>query len=131
MRHKSIRLGAVLVCLLGSLHAQTESTALDNCLFKNLDLVAGMPRARVEEQVASALGRENTYSPYGNNLPGGLVQYSDGIWVLEVTYKSGSPAPWVANKNGELEHLEPIDETLLAHRIYHSSSKNFSGCKTL
>jgi hypothetical protein len=85
--------------------------------FHSLELEVGMERQKVEEQVASLLSRQNRYSPYGNNLTGGVVEYRDGDWVLEVTYKAGAPAPWVETPDGSMQHLPPIDETVLEYRI--------------
>jgi hypothetical protein len=76
-----------------------------------------MARQKVEEEVANLLSRPQQYSPYGNNLNGGLVQYRDGEWVLEVTYKTGAPAPWVENADGSMQHLPPIDEAVLEYTI--------------
>ena len=85
--------------------------------FYTLNLNVGMNREDVEKQVSALLGEEQQYNPYGKNLRGGTVQYRDGDWVLEVTYKAGAPAPWVETPDGETEHLPPIDETVLEYRI--------------
>jgi hypothetical protein len=50
-------------------------------------------------------------------LTGGVVEYRDGDWVLEVTYKAGAPAPWVETPDGSMQHLPPIDETVLEYKI--------------
>ena len=76
-----------------------------------------MEREEVEEQIDAVLGKPNTYSPYGNNLRGGTVQYRDGIWVLEVVYKAGAPAPWVQNEDGTAQHYPPVDETIMEYKI--------------
>jgi hypothetical protein len=44
--------------------------------------------------VAALLKTKMAYSPYGNSLRGGNVEYQDGGWVLRVSYKAGAPAPW-------------------------------------
>jgi len=87
-----------------------------NSKLTHLQLEVGMERARVEELVANALGTTKNYSPYANNLRGGVVEYSEGSCVLEVTYRSGAPAPWVINAQGVAEHYPPIDETVISFR---------------
>lgn len=86
-----------------------------------LALPAGMTREAAEHAIAAALGKERSdYSPYGNNLRGGIVQYSDptGAVILEVTYAPGSPAPWVIPPNGgPAEHYPPVDESVISFRI--------------
>jgi len=85
--------------------------------FETLHLKVGMNREQVEEQLEVVLGKKSDYSPYGNNLLGGTVQYREGVWILEVTYKSGTPAPWIINKDGIAEHYPPIDESVLDFSI--------------
>jgi hypothetical protein len=85
--------------------------------FSTLDLKPGTPRSTVEKQLADLLGKPNAYSPYGNNLQGGVVQYRNGDWLLEVTYKAGSPAPTIINQDGKTEGYPPIDETVIDHKI--------------
>lgn len=82
-----------------------------------VELKVGMERQKVEDQVARRLARQSQYSPYGNNLQGGVVQYRDGDWVLRVTYKAGAPAPWVKAPDGTMQHLPPIDETVLEYKL--------------
>lgn len=93
-------------------HVQSEASR-----FSRLDLRVGMNREQVERQVASLLSRPNRYSPYGNNLEAGVVEYRDGDWVLEVTYQAGAPAPWVRSADGSVQHHPPMDATVLAYRI--------------
>lgn len=90
-----------------------------------VELKAGMERQKVEDQVARLLSRTKQYSPYGNNLLGGIVEYRDGDSVLHVTYKAGAPAPWVKISDGAMQHLAPMDETVVeasACRIVMSSA---------
>ena len=88
-----------------------------------LDLKVGIERQKVEEQVAGLLSRPNQYSSYGNNLRGGVVLYSDGDWVLEVKYKAGAPAPWIETPDGTMQHLPPMDETVLEYTIKRIPNK--------
>lgn len=81
-----------------------------------------MSRAEVEAKVTNLLGKENLYSPYGNNLQGGIVLYEETGWVLKVNYQAGTPAPWVTNENGAAEHYPPMDETLLSYQIFRKNS---------
>lgn len=89
-----------------------------------VELTVGMAREKVEEQVATLLGKPKTYSPHGNNLRGGTVRYRDGDWVLQAVYKAGVPAPWVQTPAGSAEHLRPIDETLIEYKIERIPSQN-------
>jgi len=82
-----------------------------------VELSVGMERHEVEEQIASLLSRPKQYSPYGNNLRGGIVRYRDGDCVLQVIYKAGATAPWVETPDGSRQHLPPIDETVLEYKI--------------
>jgi hypothetical protein len=82
------------------------------CRLCALKISAGMARAEVEAKVAAALGQQDQYSPYVNNLRGGLVVYKDGAARLRVPYLPGSPAPTVINAQGVGEHMQPIDETV-------------------
>jgi hypothetical protein len=91
--------------------------------FKTLELTVGMNRAKVEDQIAVLLGKQKSYSPYGNNLKGGAVNYRDGDWVLEVIYKSGSPAPQILLPDGSAQDYPPIDETVLEYKIERISSQ--------
>ena len=85
--------------------------------FHSLGLKTGMNREDVEKQVSALLGQQQQYSPYGNNLRGGDVQYRDGDWVLKVKYKAGAPAPWAENPDGSMQHYPPMDETVLEYKI--------------
>jgi hypothetical protein len=78
----------------------------------------GMKREKVEEFVAQALEATNEYSPYGNNLRGGILKYTDTSEILEVTYNTGIPTPWVINKDGFAEHYQPVDESVKSFRVY-------------
>jgi hypothetical protein len=97
---------------------QTEAADLANRVSPLLDLniEKGMTRSEVEEKIAKALNKPDTYSPYGNNLKGGTVKYRDDKWVLEILYKAGVPAPWDAG-GGKTKHLPPVDETVQSHRL--------------
>jgi hypothetical protein len=86
-------------------------------------LKVGMERQEVEDQVARLLSRTKQYSPYGNNLRGGIVEYRDGDWVLHVTYKAGAPAPWVKTSDGAMQHLPPMDETVAEYKMERISNR--------
>ena len=88
-------------------------------VFDTLQLTPGMPRAEAEAAIAHALGKERgDYSPYGNNLRGGTVEYKDATGaVLEVVYKAGAPAPWVQRPDGVAEHYPPVDESVISSRV--------------
>ena len=117
MTNRILSLFAVLL-LCGCAKSQPEASR-----FTNLELKVGMNRKQVEGLVSRLLGEEKPYSPYGNNLRGGTVQYRDGDWVLEVKYKAGAPAPWVKNPDGSMKHYPPIDETVLEYRIEKDPNK--------
>jgi hypothetical protein len=88
--------------------------------FDGLELRAGMTREEAEKAIAISQGKERSeYSPYGNNLQGGTIEYVDPktAAILEVTYKAGAPAPWVENASGVAEHYPPVDESVLTFRI--------------
>lgn len=84
--------------------------------FDKIDLPVGTPREEAEKRIAAALGKPSTYSPYGNNLRGDTVEYTDGTIVLEVVYKAGTPAPWVTMPDGGAEHYPPVDESVISFR---------------
>ena len=86
-----------------------------------MELKAGMKREQVEKQVAVILGRENTYSAYGNNLLGGTTQYRDGDWVLAVTYKADAISYMIKDNQGRAGCYPPIDETLLDYKIFRGT----------
>ena len=87
--------------------------------FDRISLHAGMQREQAENEIAKALGKERSeYSPYGNNLRGGTVEYTDGTAVLEVVYQAGTAAPWVVGANGVAEHYPPTDEAVISFRTY-------------
>jgi hypothetical protein len=95
------------------------SAKVDNITsrFAMLGLKKGMKREQVEKLVAALHGKRNMYSPYGNNLKGGTVQYRDGGSVLEVEYKPGSPAPTISKPDGTTQGYPPIDESVIAFTI--------------
>jgi len=120
IRHISILMALAILAGCSQPQAMTKSQELAHpttSRFHSLELKTGMNREDVERQIAVLLGQQETYSPYGNNLSGGTVQYPDGDWILEVTYKTGAPAPWVETADGGAEHLPPIDETVVEYRI--------------
>ena len=84
----------------------------------NLNIVTGMERSKVEKLIASALDKQSTYSPYGNNLYGGVVKYTDGVVVIEVTYNAGAPAQSIVRSDGTVQGYPPVDETVKSFRIY-------------
>ena len=88
-----------------------------------IELEIGMQRQQVEDRVASLLSRPKQYSLYGNNLRGGVVQYRDGDWVLEVKYNAGAPAPWIETTDGAMQHLPPIDETIMEYKLEKNPNK--------
>ncbi len=95
--------------------------------FSGLELKIGMNREQVEEKVAALLGKQKTYSPYGNNLRGGTVRYRDEDWVLEIVYKAGAPAPWIMTKDGKAQHYPPVDESVLEFKIERIPNKPSGG----
>ena len=107
----SILIGGLF--LIGCVSANVKLSKLES-----IPIEIGMKREKVEEMVAQALGIANEYSPYGNNLTGGVVQYSEASKVLEITYNNGVPAPWVINQDGVAEHYQPVDETVQSFRFY-------------
>ncbi len=117
MRTMYALLAALMVAVVDS-----EAHPQDACRVCDLGISTGMARAEVEKKIAKLRGTPSAYSPYGNNLKGGLVEYLDRGWVLRVIYKSGSPAPWVVNKNGVAEHWPPIDESVLDLSVSKVSS---------
>lgn len=84
----------------------------------NLAIRVGMEREKVESMIAEALNTENKYSPYGNNLSGGIVKYTDGSYILEIKYMAGAPAPYVKDAQGVVIHYPLIDETVESIKIY-------------
>ncbi len=109
----------VTVFMMTTLYAHDQEASDQSKLEKiSVLLQVGMPREKVEKLVTETLAIENNYSPYGNNLRGGVVEYKDKQWILEVTYNPGSPAPWVINKQGVAEHYPPVDETVKSFRLY-------------
>ncbi len=76
-----------------------------------------MPRAQVESLVASLSNRKSTYSPYGNNLVGGNVEYKHSNWSLTVNYSPGAPAPSIINQSGKSVTIPPIDEKVVSFHV--------------
>lgn len=103
--------------------SQPKSIASHISRFENLELRIGMNREEVEKQISLLFKKPMTYSPYNNNLEGGIVVYKNEGWILEVTYKSGLPAPIVINANGIGQGYPPIDETVSSYRIKRSKNK--------
>ena len=95
----------------------TEPAQPEKSRFHSLELKPEMNREDVEKQISALLDQPQKYSPYGNNLRGGTVQYPDGDWILEIKYKAGAPAPWVENPDGSMQHYPPMDETLIEYKI--------------
>ncbi len=87
-------------------------------LLTNLDIQTGMERTKVEAIISKALNTKNEYSAYENNLLGGIVKYTDGIFILEIKYQAGAPAPLFINKQGKTQGLPPIDETVESIKLY-------------
>ena len=120
MKHFYIMLAITVLAGCSQHEATTETQETkppQQSRFHDLDLKPGMNREDVEKQVSTLLGQPQNYSPYGNNLRGGIVQYPDGDWILEVKYKAGAPAPWVENPDGSMQHYPPMDETLIEYTI--------------
>lgn len=93
------------------------------CRLANIQIVKGMPRLSVEQQVQNALGLKVTYSPFANNLAGGTVNYDDDGCTLIVSYASGAPAPITRTTDGKTEHLPPRDEEVLAVELVRSDER--------
>lgn len=100
------------------------ATRDSGCRLCSVQISAGMARAEVEAKVAAALGKTDQYSPYVNNLQGGLVVYRDGPASLQVTYLPGSPAPRVINAQGVGEHMQPIDEAVASVKLVRTRKRN-------
>lgn len=92
------------------------------CPFSRFSVKAGTSRLELETRIAALLGKANAYSPYGNNLVGGKVSYRSGNCELQVTFAPGAPAPRIALASGSTEHLPPMDETVLSHKIINTAS---------
>jgi hypothetical protein len=89
------------------------------CPFNGLDFPTGMRRLKVEEVIAQRLQKINTYSPYGNNLRGGMVAYQSENCTLNITYKAGTPAPWVRGAgSAPAVHYPPVDESVQSHVLF-------------
>ncbi len=80
-----------------------------------------MERLDVEKKVATALGAESGYTPYGDALQGGTVEYREGPWTLRVVYSRGTPAPRVINAQGVGEHWPPIDSRVVKYALFKSA----------
>ena len=108
----------LLITLLILLVSCSRPDSVKSSALATVNISEGMPRKEVEELIAKALLRKSDYSAYGNNLLGGVVEYIDGDTVLEVTYKSGAPAPWILDAKGNVQHSPPADETVFSSRLY-------------
>ncbi len=108
--------------LLGALLAAATATQAD-CRVCQIPLSVGMERLDVEKRVAQALGKESRYTPYNDNLQGGVVAYADGRWILRVTYGPGAVAPWVVNAKGVAEHYAPVDSKVLKYELIQTTGK--------
>lgn len=88
-----------------------------NCEFDANKIAINMPRSKVEALVATWLKKTNNYNVYSKNLEAKKVRYQSKTCRLTITFAAGSPAPWVINKDGIGEHLEPIEQTVLDFKI--------------
>jgi len=61
------------------------------CALENVRLEVGMPRLEAETRIAVALGKQNEYSLYANNLLGGSVEYLHIESVLPAWCACGTP----------------------------------------
>lgn len=109
----------LVLCVLCFASCRSEPVSVESPLTK-VKLVQGMSRSEVENLVATALSKKSDYSPYGNNLEGGVVKYTDSSMVLEVTFERGAPAPRFLNGNGDSEDRPPIDETVKSFRLFRT-----------
>jgi hypothetical protein len=87
------------------------------CQLCAVDLKEGITRKEAEAKIAEVLGRRSDYSPYSDHFKGGTVLYREGDWLLRVTYSEGMAGPYVINGKGIVEHLAPIDETVLSYEL--------------
>jgi hypothetical protein len=88
-----------------------------DCRLVNLHITIGMSRTEVEHVVAAALGVPSKYNVYGNNLEGGTIAYVSNHCTLKVDFSPGAPAPRIALPSGQTEHLQPMDERVLAIKL--------------
>lgn len=98
----------------------TPATAGPNgtsCQLVNLAISVGMARAEVERAVAAALGVPSTYSVFANSLEGGTIEYFGYHCTLKVDFAPGAPAPRISLPSGHTEHLQPMDERVLAFKL--------------
>lgn len=109
----AIRASGITALLLALVASPTHA----GCVFGRMPVKAGMSRLDLETRVAALLGTPNAYSPYGNNLAGGMVSYRSGDCELQVTFAPGAPAPQVAVAGKGVEHLPPMDETVLSYTL--------------
>ena len=82
------------------------------CALENVKLEIGMPRLEAETRIAVALGKQNEYSLYANNLLGGSVEYRDIACTLKVSFRPGAPAALLRTTEGDIVHRLPIDESV-------------------
>ena len=119
----NMRARYLLVLLFILVAACSSPDPIESSPLAKIRISVGMPRSEVEQLVAKALSSKFTYSAYGNNLKGGLVEYLDGSTVLAVTYNPGAPAPWITTEEGKMKHYPPVDETVAAYRLYSKGSQ--------
>jgi hypothetical protein len=93
-------------------HGGSASLQNSQCSLEKVKLEVGMPRLEAEAQIASALGRQNQYTLYANNLRGGSVEYSDIACKLRVSFRPGAPAALLRTTEGAVVHRLPIDESV-------------------
>jgi hypothetical protein len=108
-------------CAMATRQKAEPSSDLTACRICKVELEAGISRTDTEKRISALLDTTFTYNPYGNNLPGGVVEYRDGEWVLLVTYSAGVPAPWVKDPNGGgAIHYPPVEEKVVSWKIAHA-----------
>jgi hypothetical protein len=94
-------------------HSGGAAQIQDNqCTLENVKLEVGMPRLEAETRIAVALGKQNAYSLYANNLLGGSVEYRDIACTLKVSFRPGAPAALLRTTEGDIVHRLPIDESI-------------------
>jgi hypothetical protein len=112
----------IMSIVLGALLAAATATQAD-CRVCKIPMSVGMERSEVEKKVAQALGKESRYTPYNDNLQGGVVAYADGRWILRVSYGPGAVAPWVVNANGVAEHYAPVESKVIKYELIQAKKR--------